>query len=153
MLSSWRLREKCKNLQIFAKTADFDADFMDSADFADFQKEKLMFPPWTLTVEWKLIVSFTSFKPKSVKSAKSASKSKNCKIHKIHGFHGYLHSWGLGLLLSKVFQTTDQQVTDTVLLQRLPLKLPCNSKSQWQGCKINFNKITELGHYFNKFND
>ena len=53
-----------------------------------------MFPPWILTVEWKLIVSFTNVKPKSVKSAKSASKSAK--------------SWDLSLWLSKVFQTKDQ---------------------------------------------
>ena len=46
------------------KSTDFDSDFTDSVDF----QKKLMFPHWILTVEWKLIVSFTSLKPKSVKS-------------------------------------------------------------------------------------
>ena len=43
-------------------------------DFADFQK-KVDVSLWIRTVEWKLIVSFISFKPKSVKSTKSASKN------------------------------------------------------------------------------
>ena len=93
----------------------------------------MMFPPWVLTLEWKLFVSFTIFKLESTDFfAKICSFWQNpwilsgfCgfwgKIHpksmdfaKIDRFHRILQSWGLGLWSSKVFQTKDQ-------LENLPL--------------------------------
>ena len=117
VLSSWRLKEKCRNPQILMK-------ILWIYGFCRFSEKILMFPHWILTVEWKLIVSFTSFMPKSaLKSTKSAFKSaNNCiKIHKstlksinLQNPHQnpqisrILQSWSLGLRLSKVFQTKDQ---------------------------------------------
>ena len=97
---------------------------------AVFRKKQLMFPPWVLTLEWKLFVSFTTFKPKSVVFwpenhsfwAKSTifPASKLQILVKTVGFsfikttnfdenRGFWCAWGLGLPSSKVFQTKDQQ--------------------------------------------
>ena len=92
------------------------ADSRKTADFGKIRrfpwnppifKIKIDVSPWILTMEWKLIVSFTSFKPKSVKSTKSAvcGFSQNPWISRI------LQLWRLGLWLSKVFQTKDQKPT------------------------------------------
>ena len=93
---------------------------------------KKMFPPWILTLEWKLKVSFTRFMAKSMdfsgflpKSTDFRSKSTDLWVKfvdfEIHGilvknppenlwispkiceFQRILHTWGLGFASSKVF--------------------------------------------------
>ena len=66
-------REMWKSVD-FGKIHGFWCRFYGIMDFAEFQK-KLMFPPWILTVEGKLIVSFTSFMLISAKSASKSAKS------------------------------------------------------------------------------
>ena len=72
-----------------------------------------MFAPWILTLDWKLNVSFASFKPELTKIHQKSMdfllKSMDfvvfIKIHpKFMQISWILESWGLGLWSSKVFQ-------------------------------------------------